>query len=963
MSPGRATDGFVGRAGELALLQGAFEDARRSEGRIVAVRGDAGIGKTRLVEEFCAFASADGGRVLWGRAQEVAGAPPYWPWIEVIRGLRVGSTLGDRRTDAPAPELAHLLPELSEDVEVDEQPHEDPERTRWRLLEGVSAYLWSGSGEPPMVIVLDDLHWADHSTLLLLQHFARGVHERPILLVVMYRGEPLTAGHPLTTALAALGRLPGFRRIELPGLTIEEVAAFLAERLDMTPSSTLVEAATSRTGGSPFFLRELAAFAERSGDPGEIVTGLPYGAREAAAARLGVVTDETREVLDWTALLGDEFGAAELTVAAGRAREQVLDAIEDAQRAGLLVETLDGERYRFAHALMRDAWLARLTAARRAELHAQIAERLEAAKPVLPIHPERLAYHYSEALEAAPQLAPKAIEYRLLAAERARRLAAWGDAAGHYKHALAVARRDPALPAAREAEFLVSLARVENANNQRSDCARHYRDAIDRYRRAGERIELARTTLAWLGFSPDYPSPDERRRVARDALSALGTDDEPLRARLLTELLITIDEIPEAAALAAEARSLASRHGLPDIDARIARWEAHGLYRQRRWDDYRAQLLETAQKFSQAGDRVAAAFATFGVNLTLFFQGRFDDAITAFSPVIAAADRRGNAEAGAITRALIATMETQRGDRERAHSLLRSSTLGPHEHAWVAIDSAYLAELEGDLPRARQLLDDVPREGIPNPEAATAARARLALIEGDEAEARREIARWEPHFEEVRFQLPGLYYLALLDGAVTLLPPHRREALLEDTARWDGLRFAVYGSFDRLRGVLALSLDRLDEAEQRFRIGRDWALREHCEAEAGRCELGLADVAERRNQHEAAARLVGSALERLKAHGGVLDVRRAQERLDQLRGGHPEHGGIDHLTARELEVLQHLAAGETNAQIAERLVISPHTAANHVKSILAKTACANRAEAAAYAVAHSLVQPRARRGD
>jgi DNA-binding CsgD family transcriptional regulator len=177
------------------------------------------------------------------------------------------------------------------------------------------------------------------------------------------------------------------------------------------------------------------------------------------------------------------------------------------------------------------------------------------------------------------------------------------------------------------------------------------------------------------------------------------------------------------------------------------------------------------------------------------------------------------------------------------------------------------------------------------------------------------------------------------------------------------LRFAVYGSFDRLRGVLALSLDRLDEAEQRFRIGRDWALREHCEAEAGRCELGLADVAERRNQHEAAARLVGSALERLKAHGGVLDVRRAQERLDQLRGEHPEHGGIDHLTARELEVLQHLAAGETNAQIAERLVISPHTAANHVKSILAKTACANRAEAAAYAVAHSLVQPRARRGD
>lgn len=318
MRAAEATDQFVGRTDELEVLVRAWHRAVAGEGGIVAVSGEPGIGKTRLADELAAQAVASGGRVLWGLAQELAGAPPYWPWTEVVRGLIAGS--GADESDAwlggSGSEVARLVPELESRLSSDlAEPPSDADQARWQLLQGVSTFLWSASESRPMLVVLDDLHWVDASSTLLLQHFARGIGDRAVLLLVLYRGEPVVGEHPLWSTLGELGRSRRFERIELSGLSRPEMASFLASRTSTEPASSLVDAVASRTDGNPLFLKELAASTGWADDAHSLMDELPQGLREAAEGRLRLVAPGTREVLSWAALLGEEFAASELVEA------------------------------------------------------------------------------------------------------------------------------------------------------------------------------------------------------------------------------------------------------------------------------------------------------------------------------------------------------------------------------------------------------------------------------------------------------------------------------------------------------------------------------------------------------------------------------------------------------------------------------------------------------------------------
>jgi len=438
-----------------------------------------------------------------------------------------------------------------------------------------------------------------------------------------------------------------------------------------------------------------------------------------------------------------------------------------------------------------------------------------------------------------------------------------------------------------------------------------------------------------------------------EALAAVGDADEVLRARLLAELLNGTDEAarPDEAA---EVRALAELHELGDVEARLAIWDAQRHYAERRWDDYRGLLYEAARKFRAVGDERGLAVRTLADSIPILI-GTFDESSILDNRVIAPAERLGNHGFAALMRGRQAIVEIQRDNRERARELLDAGALSRREHVMLAVPNAWLAELEGDLPRAKQILEEMPADVAYPRSWLSAARARLALLMGDEAGAREHFSHWEREFEEIRHQTPGLVCMGLLEDAVTLPDREHREEMLEQCATWDGLHYGNYGTFDRVRGVLALSLDRVEEAESHFHVGFEWAMQERCWAEAGRCELKLAGLAKLRRDGDEALRLASSGLERLRQGGGVLEIAQAEEQVAALRetraaGGHP-----DDLSEREIEVLQHMAAGESNPEISAALFIAPATVASHVRSILAKTGTANRVQASSWALRHRLL--------
>lgn len=251
-------DPFVGREPELALLREAFEGARAGRGGAVLVSGEAGIGKTRLVRELEDLARASDAIVVWGRSQEVRGAPPYWPWAQVLEALmRAAEGAMDLSVEleGSAPSLARVAPALGATVPPTVDEHtEEPESARFQLFVAVERLLQRVAEAAPVVVVLDDLQWADPATLSLLEFLASGLADDRVLLAATCRD--VEAGS-LGGTLAALARSPGFRAIDLGGLEVGDVARYLEHAVGSAPSCELARSMHDRTGGNPFFVREL----------------------------------------------------------------------------------------------------------------------------------------------------------------------------------------------------------------------------------------------------------------------------------------------------------------------------------------------------------------------------------------------------------------------------------------------------------------------------------------------------------------------------------------------------------------------------------------------------------------------------------------------------------------------------------------------------------------------------------
>ena len=332
---------FVGRQRELDRLKVALEEALSGRGRVVMLAGEPGIGKTRTAQELTSYAETLGAQVLWGRCYEEEGAPPYWPFIQPIRSYaqqrdaeQLQSEMGPGAAD-----IAEIVTEVRDKLpHLKPPPALEPEQARFRLFDSPT-FLKNAALSQPLVLVLEDLQWAERSSLLLLEFIAREIEEWPVMVIGTYRDVGVSLLHPLSQSLGSLVRDQRFLRVQLEGLTQQEVEQFLDITAGVSPSTRLVEAVYSRTGGNPLFVSEVVWMLQREGlgEVQENITRIPEGVRDAIGRRLSRLSERCNQVLTIASVIGREFDFKLLGTLTGDVHEEhLLMVIEEALEANMI---------------------------------------------------------------------------------------------------------------------------------------------------------------------------------------------------------------------------------------------------------------------------------------------------------------------------------------------------------------------------------------------------------------------------------------------------------------------------------------------------------------------------------------------------------------------------------------------------------------------------------------------------
>ena len=382
---------FVGRQREMEELVSALNDALAGKGRLVMLVGEPGIGKTRTAEELASYALGQGSRVLWGRCHEQQGMPPYWPWVQLIRTYVCDSDPEKMRAEmgAGTGEIAELVADVKERLpEVHPpRPLESPEQARFRLFDSITTWLKNASQTQPLVLILDNLHWADKPSLLLLEFLGQELGDSRLLIIGTYRDVDLTRQHPLSETLGELTRARLFQRIVLRGLSLEDEGRYIKAASGIEPPREFMEMLHSHTEGSPLFVGEVVRMLQQEGElTPERIAGLqskdvriPEGVREVIGRRLNGLSEDCNRMLTVASVIGREFELGQLaSLVEGISEDDLLDVLDEAQSVHIIEELPErAGSYQFSHALIQRTLRDELSTTRRVRLHARIAETFE----------------------------------------------------------------------------------------------------------------------------------------------------------------------------------------------------------------------------------------------------------------------------------------------------------------------------------------------------------------------------------------------------------------------------------------------------------------------------------------------------------------------------------------------------------------------------------------------------------
>ncbi|TCM38620.1 AfsR/SARP family transcriptional regulator [Kribbella sp. VKM Ac-2568] len=598
-------DHLVGREEPLTRLAGLLVEATAGRGNVVLITGEPGIGKTGLARALTATAAAMGLNTGWGRCEETAGAPPFWPWSQALASL---IPTADDAARARTP-LASLIPDPAAEVL-------DANTAVFRLAEAAAGLLRAAG---PTLLVLDDLHRADGDTLRLVGRLGLMATGLPVLLVLTSRDAEADITPEVAEVLAELARAE-LVRIGLRGLDETGIRTYARLHHDIEIPETVAAALARRTNGNPFFVGELIrllADQRQLTESGAAELRVPDGVRDVVRQRIAQLPDEVERLLEAAAAYGAAFDADLVEEASGLTAAEAVAATEAALLAGLIVA--DGPDLRFTHALVREAVYVRLPLGRRRELHAAIAGLLEQRTGRIGL--AELAHHYGE---AGPDHARAAWTYAVRASELAARQSAPAEAARLQDLALTSVSRDRTASATDRYDVLLGLARARKRAGQEIQAWAAAREAAEVALEAGDVVAAATAAVAvttdaiwsWREYLVvDFTGVALFERLLRE----LPPGHEVVRARLLAALAAEIyyqpDTVERAVALSTEAESLARRYGSPEDLARILELR-HLAYE-------RPELLgERLSAARELLDLAEAADDPVAVSRALVFRGR-----------------------------------------------------------------------------------------------------------------------------------------------------------------------------------------------------------------------------------------------------------------------------------------------------------------------------------------------------
>jgi tetratricopeptide (TPR) repeat protein len=465
---------FVGREAELSLMRRHLEQTLRGGGRVVTIAGAPGVGKSRIANEVSTDASQRGFLVLTGNCYDLDDSVPFIPFVEIFEAALACAASPEVFREAlgeNATAIARVMPQLRRLFpDIPPPPQISPEQSRRILFNAVAELLAHTAATRPVLLLLEDLHWADQGTLSLLDHLVGQLAGIPVMIIATYRDSEIDAGGSLVKTLGNLIRLHLVERISLGGLPQSAVAEMIRSLSGREPPQALVTVIHSHTEGNPFFIEELfrhlverGKLTEPNGDFRAALNltdiDVPQSLRIVVGRRLARLNQDTQKALSTAAVIGRSF-TFELLEASTRANaDSLLDSLDEAERAGLISSTLQypEARFKFAHELIRQAVTTGLSAARRQRLHLNVADAIERIySKELEVHVDDLAHQLWQAGAAAD--ATRTVRYLQMAGEEAVKRSANVEAVSHFNRGLELLRTNHALPDRAQQELSLQLA-------------------------------------------------------------------------------------------------------------------------------------------------------------------------------------------------------------------------------------------------------------------------------------------------------------------------------------------------------------------------------------------------------------------------------------------------------------------------------------------------------------------------
>lgn len=908
--------GFIGRERELAELAGVLDAARAGSGAVVLVEGEPGMGKTALANEAVHRAREQGWVSAWGSCQESDGAPAYWPWIQVLRGLEGAREL--------------LV--------------EGRESSRFRLFDEMIEVLRRSSSGEGLLIVLDDLHAAELASLRLLHILAAEISKHRMLVLGLHRRADPDAR--CAEVLSALARERAVLQFTLGGLSRAELAQLTELTLGKPAEPALVRTVAGRSEGNPFFALALLGLVRETGALGPTP---PHGVREALGRRLDTVAVGTRQLLRVASVLGREFTASRLVELAGQPVGAVLGLLDEALARELVVAS-GSHTFRFAHALIQEVAYAELPLLERQRLHERAAAALGADESAI----DAFAHHLRQA--ASLGCAPQALTATLRAAVRARNQLAYEHAAFQFGQALELLPLLPDSPVTRT-ELLLDLARCQFRSGAVADAWQSCSAAAELGLASGQAGAVADAATVIRGISNANADPlcGEIHALCRQALVLLDGADPVREARVLAQLAITADAFASSGDAERSERALRLAETTGDPDARSLALQARQveLVHPRHLLE-RLSIGEQAAKLGQeSGQHEYLAWGHVW-RMDAFWElgqrAQLDRELAGFATVAQYLKEPLLRWRLTMIQACLAEIEGRFGEaRELADEALSIGRRGNHRGAEFIhlIFRSRMARLTGMGAEEAEIAVRRFAEGGP-PGARgwhalqLVALGRIAEAADAHAVALSHIAEFPPHAPE---WIPARTGMAIMCARLRSREP--AGLLYDDLLPFAGRQAAAgavtgsEGPVGRYLGMLALLLGDHEAAQAHLKAALESSLAMNSPPDEALTRLEIARL--------------------LLARRGPGDLPAAREYLEialsiaRRLGMAPLEGDaaellpqIAPLSVREGELAALIAEGLSNRQIAQRLHLSERTVESHVRNILTKLGFERRTQIASW---------------